>query len=70
MLRLGAWFAMPELRYKAYVRHAADGALIAQELRAAFGTEPQTLYLRADLCRRDLLVEIEAAGCYFPNARA
>jgi chorismate lyase / 3-hydroxybenzoate synthase len=67
--RARAPFAMAELYYKAYVRHAADHARIAQELRAAVGKEPQVLYLRADLCRRDLLVEIEATGCHFTDGR-
>jgi chorismate lyase / 3-hydroxybenzoate synthase len=63
-------FAMADLRYKAYVRHAADHALIEHELRAALGNGAQALYLRADLCRQDLLVEIEATGCHFGNGRA
>ena len=58
-----AQIAMTDLRYKAYVRHAADHAHIERELRAALGSSVQVLYLHADLCRQDLLVEIEAAGC-------
>jgi enamine deaminase RidA (YjgF/YER057c/UK114 family) len=60
-------FAMAGLCYKAYVRHAADHTLIEHELRAALGNGVQALYLHADLCRQDLLVEIEATGCHFAN---
>jgi len=63
-------FAMSALYYKAYVRHAADHALIAGELRAALGADAQALYLHADLCRQDLLVEIEATGCHFATGRS
>jgi hypothetical protein len=46
------------------VRRAADQATIARELGAVLGERAQVLYLRADLCRQDLLVEIEATGSY------
>jgi chorismate lyase/3-hydroxybenzoate synthase len=62
-------FAISDLRYKAYVRHAADQPLIERELRAAFGENAQALYLHADLCRQDLSVEIEATGCHFASGR-
>jgi len=52
------------------VRHAADHALIEGELRAALGAGAQALYLNAELCRQDLLVEIEATGCRFATGRA
>jgi len=57
-------FTLASLWYKAYVRHASDLAAIDSELRAGLGAGAQVLYLRADLCRQDLLVEIEATGCY------
>ncbi len=61
--RLGAErYALERLSYKVYVRRAEDQAPIEQELRRAIGPAPQTLYLKADICRRDLLVEIEAVG--------
>jgi enamine deaminase RidA (YjgF/YER057c/UK114 family) len=63
-------FAISELRYKAYVRHAADQPLIERELRAALGENAQALYLHADLCRQDLSVEIEATGCQLASGRA
>lgn len=63
-------FASSDLRYKVYVRHAADQPLIERELRAAFGDSVQALYLHAELCRQDLSVEIEATGCHFANGGA
>lgn len=63
-------FKMSDLCYKAYVRHAVDHAPIEHELRAALGEGAQALYLQADLCRQDLLVEIEATGCSFDSGRS
>ena len=55
-------FALDRLSYKVYLRHSENLASVEQELRRAIGPLPQTLYLKADICRRDLLVEIEAVG--------
>jgi chorismate lyase / 3-hydroxybenzoate synthase len=60
-------FTLGGLWYKAYVRHAGDLAAIDSELRVGLGSSAQVLYLRADLCRQDLLVEIEATGCHSVN---
>jgi enamine deaminase RidA (YjgF/YER057c/UK114 family) len=54
-------YSMDALKLKVYVRHAADlGAIqgvLSRELRAR-----SLLYLQADVCREELLVEIEATG--------
>lgn len=55
-------YALERLHYKVYVRSAADQPLIEQALRGAVGAQAPVLYLQADICRRDLLVEIEAVG--------
>jgi len=61
--RLGAErFALERLSYKVYVRRSEDRSNIEQELRRAIGPAARALYLKADICRRDLLVEIEAVG--------
>jgi chorismate lyase/3-hydroxybenzoate synthase len=60
--------ALTDLCYKIYVRRLVDQPLIDREVRSALGEAARVLYLHADLCRRDLLVEIEASGC--SNARA
>jgi chorismate lyase/3-hydroxybenzoate synthase len=61
--RIGAQrFSLADLHYKVYVRHAAQLANIERELRREIGERAQVMYLRADICRRELLVEIEAVG--------
>jgi chorismate lyase / 3-hydroxybenzoate synthase len=55
-------FTLEHLSYKVYVRRPEDLHDIEQELRRAIGPEARALYLMADICRRDLLVEIEAVG--------
>jgi enamine deaminase RidA (YjgF/YER057c/UK114 family) len=54
-------FARGDLAYKVYVRHAADLAAIQDEL-GAWLPAAAAVYLQADICRADLLVEIEASG--------
>jgi chorismate lyase/3-hydroxybenzoate synthase len=58
---------MSDLWYKIYVREVGDLAAIDRELRSVVGGRARALYLQADLCRRELLVEIEASGS---NSRA
>jgi chorismate lyase/3-hydroxybenzoate synthase len=50
------------LAYKVYVRNPQHLGTIATELRTAVGHRATVTYLHADVCRRDLLVEIEAAS--------
>jgi enamine deaminase RidA (YjgF/YER057c/UK114 family) len=65
----GELFAAERLRYKAYVRHAADVAAVAAEFFAAVQPAAPVLYLNADICREDLLVEFEAVGSAAPGPR-
>lgn len=53
---------MDRLRYKVYVRRPEDLGTIDSELRAQIGPGAPVLYVRADICRGDLLLEIEAVG--------
>jgi enamine deaminase RidA (YjgF/YER057c/UK114 family) len=53
---------LESLAYKVYVRDPKDLPLIQAELESALGSEAALLYLKADICRRDLAVEIEAVG--------
>jgi chorismate lyase/3-hydroxybenzoate synthase len=46
--------------YKIYLRDPADRARIAPRLDAVFGADAQKLYLQGEVCRADLLLEIEA----------
>lgn len=44
---------------KAYVRHAADADLVRERLHARFGTDTPLLVLLGDICRTELLVEVD-----------
>jgi enamine deaminase RidA (YjgF/YER057c/UK114 family) len=56
-----ARYSLETLKLKVYVRHASDlGAIHAVLSRELRGASP--VYLQADICREDLLVEIEAVG--------
>ncbi|MCL2345833.1 MAG: hypothetical protein FWC58_08290 [Desulfobulbus sp.] len=43
-----------------YLRHAEDHPAVSRRLSAKFGETAHIVYLQADICRADLLVEIEA----------
>jgi chorismate lyase / 3-hydroxybenzoate synthase len=58
----GTRFNLETLAYKVYVRNSADLPLIQSQLHAALGPQARLVYLKADICRQDLLVEIEATG--------
>jgi len=58
----GARFTLDSLAYKVYVRHRAHLPTVKTILRSALGASTQVAYLWADICRHDLLVEIEATG--------
>lgn len=55
-------FALDSLIYKVYVRDPGDLPVIRAELDSVVGAAAERVYLRADICRRDLSVEIEAVG--------
>jgi enamine deaminase RidA (YjgF/YER057c/UK114 family) len=55
-------YAAERLKYKVYLRRPQDIAAVASECAALMGDCPPPLYLHADICRADLLVEIEAVG--------
>ena len=46
---------------KAYVRRTEDCPAVQSHLRAALGDTP-VLYVHADVCRADLLVEVEGVA--------
>lgn len=53
-------FDLSGLTCRVYVRHPADLGVIRHELEQALGDSPKAVYLQADICRSDLLLEIEA----------
>ncbi|HXF47349.1 MAG TPA: hypothetical protein VNK91_14640 [Burkholderiaceae bacterium] len=69
--RLGAAvFSLERLAYTVYVRRAADADIVRAEFEAAVGTDTPAAraaaYAQADICRAELLVEIEATGVGAP----
>lgn len=58
----GSRFNLGALCYKVYVRHAADYAAVRDEFERIVGPAVRAIYLHADVCRAELLVEIEASG--------
>ncbi|HEX5805201.1 MAG TPA: Rid family hydrolase [Macromonas sp.] len=54
-------FELSELVYRVYVRHASDHAAVQAALAPWLGTA-EAVYVQADICRSDLLVEIEATA--------
>jgi chorismate lyase / 3-hydroxybenzoate synthase len=57
-----AHYSLEGLKLKVYVRRASDLAAIDSVLSAALDSSTTVVYLQADVCREDLLVEIEATG--------
>lgn len=55
----GNAYALSDLSYRVYIRHAGDFAAVQAALAPLIGIA-DTVYVQADICRADLLVEIEA----------
>ncbi|MFA5172465.1 MAG: hypothetical protein WC426_12960 [Sulfuriferula sp.] len=53
-------FDLSDLQYIVYVKYPVDLAKIRAVLEAAAGTNVHAIYVQADVCRQELLVEIEA----------
>ncbi len=51
---------LEDLAYRVYIRHAHDSLSVRQRLDASINAPARALYVQADICRADLLVEIEA----------
>ncbi len=60
-------YALADLSYRVYVRHAADFPAIREVFAAACGTA-EAVFVQADICRADLLVEIEAMAAHVLEA--
>lgn len=57
--RRSSAFRLDEMEYRVYVRHAADFTTVSETLRPLIGNA-NAVYVQADICRHDLLLEIEA----------
>ncbi len=64
--RAGVPFPADALSYTLYLRRAADLAVVREVFEQSVGVQSpaalEAIYLQADICRADLLVEIEAHG--------
>lgn len=57
-----ARFRLDELAFKVYVRQMQHAAEVRRVMMDIIGAPVSALFLQADICRSDLLVEIEASG--------
>jgi len=61
--RLGAHrYTLENLHFRVYVRRPADVAAVAARCAKVLSGQVPIVFLQADICREDLLVEIEALG--------
>lgn len=63
-LASGPAFRLDELVGRAYVRHPQHLEAVRGELSKALGAAAPIVYVQADVCRADLLVEVEAQACH------
>jgi chorismate lyase/3-hydroxybenzoate synthase len=57
-------YTLQELRYRAYLRQAQDYPRVQEVLEQLLGAGASVIYVQADICRADLLVEIEAMASH------
>jgi chorismate lyase / 3-hydroxybenzoate synthase len=57
-----ARYSLDGLKFKVYVRQPSDFSAIEGALAGSLPSSTPIVYLQADVCREDLLVEIEATG--------
>ncbi|MDP2247637.1 MAG: hypothetical protein Q8J65_05860 [Nitrosomonadales bacterium] len=55
-------FSLKNMCYRVYVRHASDMPTIRDEMQRVIKGELQATFIQADICRQDLLLEIEASA--------
>jgi chorismate lyase/3-hydroxybenzoate synthase len=62
--RVMGWarYTLDGLKFKVYVREPSDLPAIEEALAGSLRSSTPIVYLQADVCREDLLVEIEATG--------
>jgi chorismate lyase / 3-hydroxybenzoate synthase len=53
-------YSLAGLCYRVYIRQATDFSLVDKNMRQVLGPDTEIVYLQADICRHDLLLEIEA----------
>lgn len=55
-------FDLKDVFLRVYVRHAADLSLIKNEMQRYLGRAMNAVFIQADVCRQELLLEIEATA--------
>lgn len=55
-------FSLKNMCYRVYVRHASDMPRIRDEMQRVITGALQATFVQADICRQDLLLEIEASA--------
>jgi len=60
-------FELSDLSYTVYIRHREDIENIRNELTFCIGDKLKAIYLQANVCRKDLLLEIEATAGHMPT---
>lgn len=60
----GSPYRLGDLACRVYVRHAADYRSVRDAFAADGGNLTAATFVQADVCRADLLVEIEALACH------
>lgn len=66
-LKTNAQCALQALDYIVYIRHAEDIAQVRQIIEQQVGPAVRAAYVQADICRADLLVEIEGSAALSAN---
>ena len=59
-----ATYTLNELSYRVYVRHAVDFDSVKEVLTAGLGAAADIVFVQADICRADLLLEVEATAIH------
>ena len=57
-------FSLAELACRVYVRNASDFPVVRESVRERLRGEDGVVFLQADICRADLLLEIEATAAH------
>ena len=63
-------FTLEDLSYRIYIRHANDFSKVRAVFDDVIGNSIHATYVQADICRQDLLIEIEAFAIRSLAARA
>lgn len=58
----GQKFNLHDIYFRVYIRHAADLSLVRDEMQRYIGGTIKAVFVQADICRQDLLLEIEATA--------